>query len=212
MSATAARDGLAQYVDTLANFGVAPAKVVRERGEDFEWRRKPEDVGWGEAKMCYRNAAYLASWGTGDDGYTYVEGYVVTGDLGLPIPHAWVVDAEGRVIDNTLRESDDPCGFCDGEGRRRFCPTGDVEFSPKGPYRDVDQECEECLGEGCEEERCWNCGGAGTSPFERDLDGTIYRGVRVEGDVLRKVLMETGTYGVLEKPLYYELVGFDPSE
>ena len=50
-------------------------------------------------KECYYNSAMLA---TSNPEYTYVEGYITS--RGLPtLPHGWVVDKKGRVIDVTLQ-------------------------------------------------------------------------------------------------------------
>jgi hypothetical protein len=58
----------------------------------------PEDVEPGEKQLCFMNATNLAQMG-----YQYVEGYGCRKEIGIPIHHAWVVDCEGRVIDNTWR-------------------------------------------------------------------------------------------------------------
>lgn len=51
----------------------------------------------GEAGMCYMNATHLAVL---DPSLTYVEGKVSV--YGVPIDHAWCVDADGVVVDPTL--------------------------------------------------------------------------------------------------------------
>lgn len=59
----------------------------------------PDDVPDGPPKQCYVNAAMLAL--VNPEKYTYVEGYACSDDLGIVMSHAWVVDYEGRIIDNT---------------------------------------------------------------------------------------------------------------
>lgn len=48
-------------------------------------------------KACYQNAAMNCF---SHDGYKYIEGY--TSVMGLPISHAWNVDANGKAVDYTL--------------------------------------------------------------------------------------------------------------
>lgn len=55
------------------------------------------DPRW-EPRQCYKNATRMALF---SDDYTYVEGYITV--HGIPIPHAFVVDGRGNVIDQTLQ-------------------------------------------------------------------------------------------------------------
>jgi len=72
--------------------------LVSREGVAFPWASKPAHIAWGTEGECYRNAYYLA---TENPDYTYVEGYA----FGIiPIVHAWVVDSNGTVVDNTWRE------------------------------------------------------------------------------------------------------------
>jgi hypothetical protein len=50
----------------------------------------------GKQKACFENAGQLAL-----AGWPYAEGYAVRPSLGIPLPHAWVLDGEGRVVDPT---------------------------------------------------------------------------------------------------------------
>lgn len=70
--------------------------LVKRHGKQFTAQPLPEEYGLMEAKNCYNNAFILAA---ANPELTYVEGYAYSGIL--PIHHAWVVDAEGRVIDPT---------------------------------------------------------------------------------------------------------------
>jgi hypothetical protein len=70
--------------------------VLRE-GESFPWREKPKSVRFGRQKECFKNAMHLAI----ETGWTYCEGYAMGY---FPTMHAWVVDDEGFVIDNTWRD------------------------------------------------------------------------------------------------------------
>lgn len=56
----------------------------------------------GEEKMCFMNAAHLAD---DDQSLTYVEGTMLI--HGIPIDHAWCSDANGVVVDPTIRNGND---------------------------------------------------------------------------------------------------------
>lgn len=75
--------------------------LVLKEGQFFSLRQKPKGVKFGKVKECFRNASNLA---LDRDDLFYVEGYAsieMTG--GLPFEHAWCVDYQGYVIDNTWR-------------------------------------------------------------------------------------------------------------
>jgi hypothetical protein len=59
----------------------------------------PASVQMGAPKSCYGNALLLAI----QRGYRYVEGYASANIEQMPFPvhHAWSLDAEGNLIDNT---------------------------------------------------------------------------------------------------------------
>lgn len=61
----------------------------------------PNGIEYGDVKSAYKNALELS---LDNDQLTYVEGYALT-ELsgGMAFPHAWVIDANGEVIDNTWR-------------------------------------------------------------------------------------------------------------
>lgn len=72
-------------------------RVVMEQGRFWTPAPKPDNVKAGTPKQCFDNAYKLASRRSD---LRYVEGWA----LGIiPVHHAWCVDAEGNVIDNTWR-------------------------------------------------------------------------------------------------------------
>jgi len=94
---------LQQMADNWAKLG-APAlmeRFVLRNGDEFEGRKLPKGYRLGTPKECFYNAAMLV---LDKPGLRYVEGYVWREGLPLAIHHAWVIDAKGRVIDNTLRD------------------------------------------------------------------------------------------------------------
>lgn len=80
-----------------------PMGFVLEHGIDWQSPAKlPDGYDYMEQKNCYGNAVELVLT---ESSLTYVEGYAM--GRFLPIPHAWVVDRNGIVIDPTWRDSDD---------------------------------------------------------------------------------------------------------
>lgn len=75
-----------------ASFLLEHGRHYRTTPETFAGRRDPP-------RRCFMNAALRAIAGEG----TYVEGIAA---WLIPFDHAWVVDAEGRVVDPTLRARD----------------------------------------------------------------------------------------------------------
>jgi len=112
---------LAGYLHIVAQAGNTPSVAVRMRDQGFAyttpeayvlakgqlWHRQgwtlPDRVKLMTPKHCFDNAYRLA---TRRKGLRYVEGYYATSIL--PLPHAWCVDADGRVIDPTWRRLDQP--------------------------------------------------------------------------------------------------------
>ena len=100
-------NNLREHVETVCDFMAKSA-----RGSDLIYRfyldhgRDYQSVPWetwegaydrGEPKQCFANAENLAVF---HDELTYVEGLATR--LGaIPIPHAWCVDADGRVVEPT---------------------------------------------------------------------------------------------------------------
>lgn len=194
------RHHLRRYLSVAAPHSPTAALLL-ERGEWFDWEPLPPDVEYGTAKECYGNSGILALGAR--EGFVYYEGYCLTADTGIPIPHAWCV-RDGHLIEPTLRHSDnDECGFCLSNGYRPECPTGDATYAPWGVYRDPDPDCEECDGEGCEESPCGACDSTGKAEHP-DRTGTVYVGVPVDTALLRKCILEDGTWGVLDKGRYWD--------
>jgi hypothetical protein len=75
-----------------------PEDFVLRHGEVWTPQPLPSAYSPGVPKRCFLNAALLVA---GSEGLRYVEGYAVSDGVGLPIHHAWAVDAEGRVVDPT---------------------------------------------------------------------------------------------------------------
>ncbi len=78
---------------------------VLQHGREFPQRPLPEGVVRGPMKDCFRNAAHLLYE---HPEYTYVEGYAAGM---IPMLHAWCVDDEGFVVDNTWPEEIGNCYF-----------------------------------------------------------------------------------------------------
>lgn len=62
----------------------------------------------GPARECFRNAGLLA---LEDASLTYVEGFACTAAVGIAMHHAWVVTADGKVLDPTWQEGSSYCGI-----------------------------------------------------------------------------------------------------
>lgn len=82
-----------------------PTNIVRtfatlqlDHGRTYPVGERTFAGGRMQPKMCYRNAGLLA---LDDASLTYVEGFTTT--IGIPIEHAWCIDAEGEVIEPTLK-------------------------------------------------------------------------------------------------------------
>jgi hypothetical protein len=78
-------------------------EFVLTHGQVFEppLRPRPKGVRNGTDKMCFRNAGHVAL-DHDRDGWQYVEGY----GIGIiPAHHAWVLDADGNVVETTWKES-----------------------------------------------------------------------------------------------------------
>lgn len=74
---------------------------VLAHGRQFKPQSLPDGIRMGEEKLCYQNAFDLALC---NSKYTYCEGFAVPRCVPMPIAHAWVVDKDGNVIDNTWKD------------------------------------------------------------------------------------------------------------
>ena len=74
---------------------------ILKNGRSFKPMPLPKKVKRGKMKQCFKNAADLAldsSLTPGHIELVYVEGYALNI---IPVHHAWCVDREGNVYDNT---------------------------------------------------------------------------------------------------------------
>jgi len=74
-------------------------RFVLRNGEGFGGSSLPVGVRLVQPKECFRNAYTLCL----ERGYRYFEGFGLPSPDLFPMQHAWVVDDDGRVIDNTWR-------------------------------------------------------------------------------------------------------------
>jgi len=96
-----AGSGLTDYLDFVANVSVRSKEaVVLEHGQFFEPQPLPKKYQYGQAKLCFMNAYQLAY----RTGLQYAEGFAFPDFLEIPIHHAWVVDQDGKVLDNTWKK------------------------------------------------------------------------------------------------------------
>ena len=68
-------------------------RLVLEHGQHWQTAKY---LPGGTPKECFCNSMNLAM----DDGLQYVEGWALPKDL-FPVEHAWNLDADGQVLDNT---------------------------------------------------------------------------------------------------------------
>ena len=85
---------------TAPEAGNVYGKLLKE-GTWSNPQKKPRKYPFGEIKQCYRNAFWLAR---DNADLTYCEGIAFMGII--PVAHAWCVDADNNVVDNTWREKD----------------------------------------------------------------------------------------------------------
>lgn len=85
----------------LRYFGIID--FMLQHGQFFQPYSLPNEIKFGKKRLCYNNATDLA---LSNIKYIYCEGYAVTEIINIPIYHAWTVDENNTVFDNTW----DPCG------------------------------------------------------------------------------------------------------
>jgi hypothetical protein len=85
-----------------------PAGALLRYGKTFE----PSDTNptWftrRPAKQCFDNVTQVLISRTtdGDTSVRYAEGYAMDAELPIPMQHAWLVDADNKVIDPTWRKA-----------------------------------------------------------------------------------------------------------
>lgn len=88
--------------------GFGPAIALLRYAKPFE----PADVNpaWfirGLSKHCFDNATQLliSRLAAGDTTVRYAEGYAMDAELPIPMQHAWLVNADNKVIDPTWRKA-----------------------------------------------------------------------------------------------------------
>lgn len=104
------KDWITQERDAFKNIGmVGPSngawlmqEFLLRNGRLFYSQPKPRRYKMRTPKYCFYNARMLAKRSHGALGYA--EGYLASPGLPLLIHHAWCVDADHRVIDNTLQD------------------------------------------------------------------------------------------------------------
>jgi hypothetical protein len=74
-------------------------EAILKLGRPFTGQPRPTGMRKRPNKMCYRNATLAAL----HYGWDYVEGVAVSGDLGLPVQHAWNMDDDGNAVDLTWK-------------------------------------------------------------------------------------------------------------
>jgi hypothetical protein len=72
------------------------AELLLANGHEWPFAPLPDHIKPGEKGECFRNATMLA---IEHDDLTYCEGMAI--NFLFPVEHAWCVDRQGRVIDNT---------------------------------------------------------------------------------------------------------------
>jgi hypothetical protein len=98
-------DALKTYVSQIAKLqkppkGIrTPAMLMKAYGQSYTFDASSFEGKRGTVHQCYANAGRLA---TDNHSLTYVEGYLLM--HGVPLEHAWCVDAKGHVIEPTITE------------------------------------------------------------------------------------------------------------
>lgn len=93
---------ISTYLSSVHNMGVSRAKesVVLIHGKQYTPQKLPSKYKMAQAKKCFQNAFELAN---SNPELTYVEGFAVPDFVPIPIHHAWTVDKQGKVVDNTWK-------------------------------------------------------------------------------------------------------------
>jgi hypothetical protein len=95
------------HAEAEGTFGAATASL--RYGRDYRPAPStPEWLRFGTMNRCFNNATLYA---VGRDDVWYAEGYAVEPELPLPVPHAWLVNSSGQVIDPTWPDTRDHTYF-----------------------------------------------------------------------------------------------------
>lgn len=130
-------------------FGVAGAwrwcAMSERQVEHFTPQPLPKGVRKRKAKRCYRNAVQLVL--ANPDVYFYSEGYAKGPATNLWYPHAWAVDHEGRVVDQTWPNPED-CRYIGVKftAKQYALATLDSEIDSVFPNLNCTTTPESCLG------------------------------------------------------------------
>ncbi|MBY3155494.1 hypothetical protein HFO56_24510 [Rhizobium laguerreae] len=91
--------GVLSGMDAQAPFG----RFMLDHGSYHEAAPKPPRLKSLMPTRCYSNAqsAVVRAVSAGRKPLTYAEGYACPSTLPYPVQHAWLVDDEGRVVDQT---------------------------------------------------------------------------------------------------------------
>jgi len=94
------KESLNKYLGMVSSLSVRSAEhVVLKHGKYYNPQKLPKGYKMGKQKECFSNAYHMSQ----KTGMTYVEGFAVPDFIDLPIHHAWVVDKNGNVFDNTWK-------------------------------------------------------------------------------------------------------------
>jgi hypothetical protein len=102
MTDTGVKSVAREYCDLLArtyhnNFrgSYTPIDYILKHGQSWGPRVFPDHIQQGPEHQCFKTSALLA---IKHDNLRYVEGFATSV---IPMPHAWLVDSDGNVIDPT---------------------------------------------------------------------------------------------------------------
>jgi hypothetical protein len=73
-------------------------ELVLDCGKEMSFAPLPKNIEPGLPKNCYYNCLEIVEE---DSHFIYCEGYALPEDGILPVPHAWLINFDGRVIDPT---------------------------------------------------------------------------------------------------------------
>lgn len=76
-------------------------EALLDIGQEMKPLVRPRHIKRGRPNFCYANCQQLVLY---SDTLKYVEGYAVAADDCCPIPHAWVIDTDGRAYDPTWKD------------------------------------------------------------------------------------------------------------